>query len=68
MATFDAENSTSSGPDGEVYVAQMPLPQGSETGYWELENLTLADRLGNRRVLQRMDLLRLGLPVQLQVM
>jgi hypothetical protein len=45
----------------------MLLPQGSEIGNWELENLTLVDRTGNRRVLQRMDLLRLGLPVVLQV-
>ncbi len=67
VAIFDAENITSSGPEGEVYAAQMLLPQRPERGNWELENLTLVDRMGNRKVLQRMDLLRLELPVQLQV-
>ncbi len=67
VAIFDAENITSSGPEGEVYAAQMLLPQESERGNWVLENLTLVDRLGNRKVLQRMDLLRQGMPVQLQV-
>jgi hypothetical protein len=66
-AIFDAENLTSSGPEGEVYAARMRLPQGPETGNWVLENLTLVDKAGNRRVLQRMDLLRLGLPTELQV-
>ena len=67
VAIFDAENLTSSGPGGRVYAARMLLPLKSEKGNWELKNLTLVDRAGNRRVLQRMDLLRLGLPVQLQV-
>jgi len=67
VAIFDAENITSCGPEGEVYAAQMLLPQESERGNWELKNLTLVDRSGNRRIWQRMDLLRLGLPVQLQV-
>jgi hypothetical protein len=66
-AIFDAENLTFAGSKDGVYAARMLLPQGSEIGNWELENLTLVDRTGNRRVLQRMDLLRLGLPVVLQV-
>jgi len=67
VASFESDNIISSGPDGEVYAAQMLLPHGSETGYWMLENLTLVDRLGNRRIFGRMDLRQLGLPVQLQV-
>jgi hypothetical protein len=66
-AIFDAENLTSSGPEGNVYAARMLLPRGPETGNWELKNLTLTDKVGNRRVLQHTDLLRLGLPVELRV-
>jgi len=66
-AIFDAENLTFAGSKDGVYAARMLLPQGSEIGNWELENLTLVNRTGNRRVLQRMDLLRQGMPVQLQV-
>lgn len=67
VVIFDAKNLTFASSKDGVYVARMLLPQGSEIGNWELENLTLADRAGNRRVLQRMDLLRQGMPVQLQV-
>ncbi len=67
VAIFDDENLTSSGPEGSVYAAQMLLPQGPELGNWELKNLTLKDKVGNRRELQRTDLLRLGLPVALRV-
>ena len=66
-AIFDAENLTSAGSKDGVYAARMLMRQGSEIGNWELENLTLVDRTGNRRVLQRMDLLRQGMPVVLQV-
>lgn len=67
VAIFDAKNLTFASSKDGVYVARMLLPQGSEIGNWELENLTLADRAGNRKVLLRMDLLRQGLPVQLRV-
>jgi len=67
VAIFDDKNLASSGPEGNVYAARMLLPQGPEPGNWELKNLTLMDKVGNRRVLKHTDLLHLGLPVELRV-
>ncbi len=67
VAIFDDKNLISSGPKGNTYIAQVLLPQGAEPGNWQLRNLTIADKLGNRRVLQHTDLLHMGLPAVLQV-
>jgi len=40
----------------------MILPPINETGVWHLQNLTLVDGEGNRRVLALEDLQGLGLP------
>jgi len=50
-----------------VYASRMTISNGSERGDWQMENITLVDREGNRRVLQREDLMRDGLPTAFQV-
>jgi len=43
------------------------LPDGVEKGLWQLENLTLVDKEGNRRTLQREDVLGLGLLTEFRI-
>jgi hypothetical protein len=62
-ALFSAQNLTSGTAKDGYYSATMRLPQTNETGLWHLQNLTLVDREGNRRVLVQEDLQGLGLPV-----
>jgi hypothetical protein len=45
----------------------MVLPQSNETGVWHLQNLTLVDREGNRKVLAEADLRDQGLPTVITV-
>jgi hypothetical protein len=61
-ALFSAQNRTSGNSKDGYYSAKMILPQINETGVWHLQNLTLVDREGNRRVLAQEDLQGLGLP------
>jgi hypothetical protein len=66
-ALFSSQNLTSgNGKDG-YYCAKMILPPINETGVWHLQNLTLVDREGNRRVLAEEDLQNLGLPTVITV-
>jgi hypothetical protein len=50
-----------------IYSAKIVLPQNSEPGYWRLNNLTLIDEQGNRRVLSREDVAGLGFLAQFLV-
>ena len=52
-ALFSSQNLTSGNVKDGYYGAQMLLPPSNETGEWHLQNLTLVDREGNRRVLAR---------------
>lgn len=61
-ALFSVQNRTSGNSKDGYYSAKMILPQINETGVWHLQNLTLVDREGNRRVLAQEDLQGLGLP------
>jgi hypothetical protein len=61
-ALFTSQNLTSGNARDGYYDAQMILPPSNETGEWHLQNLTLVDREGNRRVLAEEDLQGLGLP------
>ena len=64
---FPAQNlSTGTLKDG-FYTTRMLLLPANETGDWNLVNLTLVDREGNRKILQREDLQRLGLPTVINV-
>jgi hypothetical protein len=61
-ALFTAQNRISGTAKDGYYNATMILPPSNETGEWHLQNLTLVDREGNRRVLLEEDLQGLGLP------
>ena len=66
-ALFQAQNlSTGTLKDG-IYTSRILLPPVNEKGNWNLVNLTLVDREGNRKILQREDLQRLGLPTVINV-
>lgn len=66
-AQFLQENRVSGGSKDGIYSARVTLPKGCEKGAWVLENLTMIDGQGNRRVLQRNDLAAMGLPVEFMV-
>ncbi len=66
-AFFSSQNlSSGNGKDG-YYDAQMSLPPSNAIGEWHLQNLTLVDGEGNRRVLVEEDLRHLGLPTVITV-
>jgi hypothetical protein len=71
IAFFNAGNRTSGSSKDGIYTARMQLPKDSknesETGYWQLANLTLVDGENNRRILQADEVARLGLPVRFLV-
>ncbi len=64
---FASQNLTSGTSRDGVYAVRMPFLQAGEKGSWRLENLTLVDREGNRRIMQSADLLQMGLPTELSV-
>ena len=66
-ALFSAQNRTSGTAKDGYYNATMILPPSNETGEWHLQNLTLVDREGNRRVLVEEDLRGLDLPTVITV-
>ena len=67
VALFSSQNLTSGNAKDGYYGAQMLLPPSNETGEWHLQNLTLVDREGNRRVLVEEDLQGQGLPTVITV-
>lgn len=66
-ALFSAQNLASGNAKDGYYDAQMSLPPSNETGVWHLQNLTLVDREGNRRVLAEEDLQGRGMPTVITV-
>ncbi len=66
-ALFSAQNRTSGTAKDGYYNATMILPPSNETGEWHMQNLTLVDREGNRRVLVEEDLRGLGLSTVITV-
>lgn len=64
---FNANDLLSGTTKDGFYAGKILLPTKNETGYWRLENLTLVDQEGNRRILLRDDLQILGLPVVITV-
>jgi len=66
-ALFSSQNLTAGNVKDGYYGAQMLLPPSNETGEWHVQNLTLVDREGNRRVLVEEDLRGLGLPTVITI-
>ncbi|MDD2836808.1 MAG: hypothetical protein PHY05_11770 [Methanothrix sp.] len=66
-ALFSAQNRTMGTAKDGYYNAKMILPPINETGVWHLQNLTIVDGEGNRRVLALEDLQGLGLPTVITV-
>ena len=67
VVLFPAQNLSTGTPKDGFYTTSMVFLPANETGDWNLVNLTLVDREGNRKILQREDLQRLGLPTVLNV-
>jgi hypothetical protein len=49
------------------YSGLIVLPKNSEIGTWRLDNLTIVDEQGNRRVIGRDQMFRLGFPAEFLV-
>jgi len=67
IALFSSENRTGGTTKDGSYSTQMMLSKGNETGLWQLENITLVDMEGNRRILSEEDLKGIGLPTTVAV-
>lgn len=64
---FTSANLSSGNSRDGIYTASLHLPDGVEKGLWQLENLTLVDKEGNRRIMQRVDVLDLGLLTEFRI-
>jgi hypothetical protein len=64
---FTSANLSSGNSRDGIYTASLHLPDGIEKGLWQLENLTLVDKEGNRRIMQREDVLDLGLLTEFRI-
>ena len=65
--SFAPGNLTSGNKQDGFYSGLIVLPKDSEIGTWRLDNLTIVDERGNRRVIGRDQMLRLGFPVEFLV-
>jgi hypothetical protein len=61
-ATLAPGNLNSGNKLDGFYKCLVVLPKNSEIGTWLLDNLTLVDEQGNRRVVGRDQMLKLGFP------
>lgn len=61
------ENITAGSINDGNFISKLILPSGSEKGIWLLENLTLYDDSGNRRILGRDALMSSALPTEFLV-
>jgi hypothetical protein len=64
---FNSANLSSGNSRDGIYTARLLLPDGIERGLWQLESLTLVDKGGNRRTLQREEVLSLGLMAEFRI-
>jgi len=67
IAIFTSESRISGNAKDGLYSAQMTLPEDNETDMWQLQNFTLVDSEGNRKVLLGEDLRSQGLPTMINV-
>ena len=65
-ALFSSQNRSSGTESDGFYESQISLA-GNTSGQWHLQNLTLVDREGNRRILSGTELESLGLPTAITV-
>lgn len=61
---FLPQNRTFGTAKDGIYAARLALPEDAERGVWMVENLTILDIEGNSRIMDREQLLRLGLPTE----
>ena len=66
-AAFAPGNITSENRLDGFYKGLIVLPMNSEIGTWGIDNFTLVDEQGNRRVMGRDQMLRLGFPTEFLV-
>lgn len=66
-AAFTPGNLTSGNKRDGFYKGLIVLPKNSEIGTWRLDNITIVDEQGNRRVIGRDEMLRLGDPAEFLV-
>jgi hypothetical protein len=66
-AAFAPGNLTSGNKLDGFYKGLIVLPMNSEIGTWGIDNFTLVDEQGNRRVMVRDQMLRLGFPTEFLV-
>jgi len=66
-AAFAPGNITSENRLDGFYKGLIVLPKNSEIGTWRLDNLTLVDEHGNRRVIERDQMLQFGFPAEFLV-
>jgi hypothetical protein len=64
---FTPSNRTSGTVKDGVYTTSLALPGDAEHGAWMIENMTLMDVEGNSRIMDRGQLMGLGLPVEFLV-
>jgi hypothetical protein len=64
---FAPGNLTSGNKLDGFYKSLIVLPKNSEIGTWRLDNLTIVDEQGNRRVIGRDLMLRMGFPAEFLV-
>lgn len=65
-ALFSSQNRSSGTESDGFYASRISLP-GNTSGQWHLQNLTLVDREGNRRILSGTEIECLGLPTVITV-
>ena len=66
-AAFSPGNITLGNKMDGFYKGLIVLPMNSEIGTWGIDNFTLVDEQGNRRVMGRDQMLRLGFPTEFLV-
>ncbi len=61
---FLPQNRTFGTAKDGIYATRLALPEDAERGVWTVENLTLLDMDGNSRIMDREQLVGLGLPAE----
>lgn len=64
---FQPSNRTSGTAKDGVYTTSLAIPEDAERGVWMMENMTLTDAEGNSRIMDRGQLMGLGLPIEFMV-
>ena len=65
--SFDPQDRISGTDLDGVYESQMAMPQYSEKGIWKLSYVTISDRIGNNKHLNKEEMVALGFPTEFEV-